>query len=96
MFITATWIGQRERINEFEGKTVEITHTKQQRLFPLGVSTFKKMHRILRNLWDYNRCNVCVAEVPEEEEKESEAEKIFEEIMAVMSQSGKTHKPIDS
>jgi len=25
MFITAKWIGQKERISKFEGKTVEIT-----------------------------------------------------------------------
>lgn len=42
MFITAKWVGQKERISEFEGKTVEITQTEKQRLFLLGLSTFKK------------------------------------------------------
>ena len=41
MFITAKWIGKGERINEFDGKTVEITQTDQQRLFLLGLSTLK-------------------------------------------------------
>ena len=45
MFITAKWIGQKERISEFEGKTVEITQKEQQKLYLLGLSTFKKMHR---------------------------------------------------
>ena len=42
MFITAKWVGQKEWISEFEGETVEITQTEKQRLFLLGLSTFKK------------------------------------------------------
>ena len=95
MFITAKWIGKGERINEFDGKTVEITQTDQQRLFLLGLSTLKKMHRTSETYETITDVMSVLLKFQKKKRKR-EAEKTFEEIMAVISQSGKTHKPIDS
>lgn len=42
MFITAKWVGQKERISEFEGKTVEITQNRKIEIISIGAIYFKK------------------------------------------------------
>ena len=43
---------------------------------------FKKMRRVLRNLWDnFKRSNIWILGVPEGEEEEQDIENLFKQIM---------------
>ena len=76
MFITASCIGKRERINEFEGKTVEITQAEPQRLFLLGLSTLKKIHRTSETYETLT--DVMSVLLKFQKKRKREAEKTFE------------------
>lgn len=54
-----------ERISELEDRTLEITHSGQQR-----GNRLEKSEQTLRDLWKYNeRSNICIIRVPKREEK---------------------------
>ena len=60
-----------------EDKMVEITSEEQNK-----VKRMKRTEESLRDLWDNIKCtNIRIIGIPEEEEKEKEYEKIFEEII---------------
>ena len=66
-----------EQISELEGKMVEITFEKQNK-----VKRMKRTEDSLRDLWDnIKHTNIWIIGVPEEEEKKKGYEKIFEEII---------------
>lgn len=67
----------KERISEFEERTIEISQSEQQRENRVG----GKNEQMFRNVWNHNKSsNICVIGVPEE--KRVRLKKIFKEIMA--------------
>ena len=66
-----------EQISDLEDKIVEITTTEQNK-----EKRMKRIEDSLRDLWEnIKHTNILIIEVPEEEEKKKESEKIFEEII---------------
>ena len=66
-----------ERISEVEDGLVEIKGAEQKR-----EKRLKTNEESLRELWDNVKCtSIRITGVPEEEEREKETEKIFEEIL---------------
>ena len=64
-----------DRINEVEGKMVEINEAERKK-------GMKRNKDNLRDLWDNVKCpNIWTIGVPEEEDKKKGHEKIFEEII---------------
>ena len=63
-----------ERINDLEGRMVEITASEQ--------NIEKRMKRNEHSLWDFwdniKHTNICIIRVPEREEREKRPEKIPE------------------
>ena len=67
-----------ERISELEDRVVKITAKEQNK-----EKRMKRNEDSLRDLWDNIKCtNICIIGVPEEEERETRPENIFEEIIA--------------
>ena len=66
-----------ERVSDLEDKIVEKTTAEQNK-----EKRMKRIEDTLRDLWDNIKCtNIQLVGVPEEEEKKTGTEKIFEEII---------------
>ena len=66
-----------EWISDLQDKIVEITTAEQNK-----EKRIKRIEDSLRDLWDNIKCtNIRITGVPEEEEKKTGTEKIFEEII---------------
>ena len=66
-----------DRISEVEDRMVEINEAEKKK-----EKRIKRNEDNLRDLWDYVKCpNIQIIEVPEEEDKKKDHEKILEEII---------------
>ena len=66
-----------DRISEIEDRMVEINETERKKL-----KRIKRNEDNLRDPWDNVKCpNILIIEVPEEEDKKKDHEKILEEII---------------
>ena len=67
-----------DRISEVEDKKVEINEAESKK-----EKRIKRNEGNLRDLWDNVKCpNIQIIEVPEEEDKKKDHEKILEEIIS--------------
>ena len=67
-----------DRISEVENRMVEINGTERKK-----EKRIKRNEGNLRDLWDNVKCpNIQIIEVPEEEDKKKDHEKILEKIIA--------------
>ena len=66
-----------DRISEVEDRMVEINETDRKK-----EKRMKRNEDNLRDLWDNVKCsNIWIIEIPEEEDKKKDHEKILEEII---------------
>lgn len=80
-----------DRVIEHGERTIESTQREQQRQ-----NRLKNLTALQGHLDNHKRSNICNIGVPEEEENNNSAERVFGEIVAEkVPKFGEIHKPID-